>query len=90
MVHAVFQKIENAFRGFQLPKALLDDEIEYPHEQTEFATGNLLLVVSPAIGNPVRHALNDQFIAGKIGSTAVGGNNNLFSGWASHMVTNYL
>jgi phage major head subunit gpT-like protein len=88
-MHAVFTKIQNAFRGFQLPKSLTDDEIEYPHEQVKFSTSNLMLVVSPVLENVTRNALNETLVAQQIGSNTVAVNN-VLQGWADFMVTNYL
>lgn len=97
-MHTIFANIENAFRGFTLPKALTSDDGEYPHEQTQFSSKNLCLVGTPKLGPILRQALNSEWVPVGTGVAAAGamasvnsnnvGANNLFLGWADYMVSN--
>ncbi len=85
----IYKKIGTAFRGFQLAKALASDDGEYIHEQTKFSSGNLFLVGSPSLENLLRQSLTESWIPQQIGSNTVA-TTNLFNGWASYTITNFL
>lgn len=93
-MHGIFQAIEDAFRGFLLPKSLSSDEGEYIHEQREFNASNLCLVASPKLATLLRQALNAEWVPQSASTTSattgVSATNNLWKGWASYVITNYL
>lgn len=88
-IHTALGSITTAFRGFTLPKSLTSEDGEYIHEQTQFSTENLTLVVAPAIERVVYQALNAEWIPVTIGATTVS-NTNLYRGYAEVVATNFL
>lgn len=88
-MQTIFGNIARQFRTFQLPQALASDEIEYIHEQQDFSEANLHLVGSTGLERILAQALNENWIPQNIGNNTVA-TTNLYKGWASYSVTNYL
>jgi phage major head subunit gpT-like protein len=94
-MHTVYNKIDTAFRGFQLPKALASEDGEYIHEQTVFNSDNLWMVGSPHLANLLRQSLNQDWVpqAATAGPTPTYGSvatTNLWKGFASYTISNFL
>lgn len=88
-IHSALGDITNAFRSFQLPKSLSSEDGEYIHEQTDFSSANLTLVVAPKLERPVYQALNAEWIPVTVGASTVS-NTNLYKGYADVVATNFL
>jgi len=88
-LHTIFGNIEKAFRSFQLPKALTSEDGEYVHEQRVFSTGNLTLIGSTSLAEPLRQALGENWAPQTVGGATVA-TTNRFAGWANWQVSAFL
>lgn len=89
-MHDSFRQIIAAFRGFQLPKSLSSEDGEYIHEQTDFSQTNLTLVVTPALEQIAKQAVNSEWIPAAGPSGSLVANTNLYKGLCDVVATNFL
>lgn len=85
-MHTIFGLIENAFRSFQLPKAIASEDGEYPYEQETFTSDNLFLLGSKSMGPLLRQALREQTVP--VPATAAP--TNLYRDWADYALSAFL
>lgn len=88
-MHLIYAAIETAFRSFQYPATTGSDIGEYPHEQTDFNSGNLQLVGSTGLGEVLRQSLSQDWAPQTVGATTVPTTNS-YKGWAKYLVNNLL
>lgn len=86
---SAFREIIAAFRGYQLPKSLESEDGEYIHEQRNFSSANLTLVVDTDLEQIAKQAVNAEWIPVMISSTPVA-NTNLYKGLCNIVATNFL
>jgi phage major head subunit gpT-like protein len=95
-----FSTIIGAMRGFILPRAIVTDDGEYVHEQTDFKADNTAIAGSISLEPLLRQALNESWIPqagsmGPVGGSATGAGTvvstpNPFVGLASFTVSAFL
>lgn len=88
-MHDAFRRMIAAFRGFVLPKSLDSEDGEYIHEQTDFSSANMTLVVTPALEQIAKQAVNAEWIPVTVGATTVS-NTNLYKGLCDVVATNFM
>lgn len=62
-LQTILGNISAQFRTFQYPKNMTSERARYPHAQTKFGTGNLLLACSATIEHLVRQVLHLSLIS---------------------------
>jgi len=88
-MHTAYGDIVTAMRGFVLPKSLSSEDGEYMHEQTEFNSDAMTLVVTPALERVAFQSINAETVPAIVGAIGVA-NNNLWKGFADVVTTNFL
>ncbi len=95
-IGTAFAAIEAAYRTFQLPKTRSTTFGQYVFEQTKFASDNLTMVGSTALGEPLRQALTQDWAPQSIGTTASStaqntvADTNRWKGFANYLISAFM